>query len=161
MDIWRSNKWEAWIDPSVSLNRSGLRFRIDAGVHPEVRRSCLEFGKWLRKEYRFPVRVPVYVRNVERLKCRDGDWAYGTFFWTNSFSQEPYIRIAAGDYLKLLQDWGRECALTAILKTITHEITHYYQWLNRVSLTDVSREKQASAYSRRILNLYATTHDEP
>jgi hypothetical protein len=40
--------------------REGLRIRCDKEVHPEVRRACLEFAKWLRNEFEFPIRVVVY-----------------------------------------------------------------------------------------------------
>jgi hypothetical protein len=42
--------------------RKGLRIRTEAGVHPEVKRACLEFAKWLRTEYNFPIRVVVYLK---------------------------------------------------------------------------------------------------
>lgn len=138
-----------------------LRVRIDPDVHPEVRRSCLEFARWLRREYYFPVRVPIYVRNIDRLKCRDGDWAYGTFFGPDDLTQEPYIRIAVGGYEDLEQAWGQESALTAILKTISHELTHYFQWVNQLDLTDIGRERQATIYSRFILDEYAEIRERP
>ncbi len=59
--------------------RGGIRLRFDPGVDPEVRRALMQFVRWLQTQYAFPVRVPVYVRAAERLLCRDGDLACGTF----------------------------------------------------------------------------------
>ena len=46
MNIWRSQKWRAFYDQHP--HRTGLRVRYEKGVHPEVRRACMEFCDWLR-----------------------------------------------------------------------------------------------------------------
>jgi hypothetical protein len=46
----------------INTPRTGLRIRSLKGVEPEVRRACLEFGKWLRDNYEFPTRVVVYLK---------------------------------------------------------------------------------------------------
>ncbi len=157
MNIWTEERWKENIDQNIPKHRTGLRFRFDATTHPEVRRACLEYGKWLRKNYVFPVRVPVYVRDVARLKCLDGDWAYSTFFCPDDYKQEPYIRVAAGDYRSLLQRWGKDEALAAYLLDITRSLTFYFQWINGACLTDTGKSRQATVYSRRILGEYART----
>jgi hypothetical protein len=141
--------------------RSGLRFVIDKGVDPEVRRACKEFGAWLRKEYFFPIRIPVYVKANERIKAKDGDMVTGTFFEPYNRGHEPYIRIAAGDYKDLLLELGKDSALAAILSSIVHELTHYFQWINDIKLTEIGIERQASAYSSFLLDEYAETREHP
>lgn len=79
--------------------RGGIRLRFDPAVDPEVRRALMQFVRWLQTQYAFPVRLPVYVRAAERLLCRDGDLACGTFLGPSDPEQEPYIRLAVGDYL--------------------------------------------------------------
>ena len=79
----------------------------------------------------------------------DGDLVYGTF-WSmeDDYTVEPYIRVAAGDYLDLCEKWGKDSALTAILLTIGHELTHYFQWINALELTPIGMERQATKYSK-------------
>ena len=72
-------------------------------LHTTTARStpckCKKFTKWMRSEYFFPIRVPIYFKNKVKLKCLDGDLAYGTCFLPDSYKDEPYIRIAVGMWL--------------------------------------------------------------
>lgn len=89
-------------------HRTSLRIRFDKDIDSEVRRSCKEFVSFLRKEYFFPLRVVVYVKNVKKLIAIDGDKVYGTFWSMNDdYSVEPHIRVAAGDYNDLCNKWGK------------------------------------------------------
>ena len=87
---------------------------------------------------------------------------YGTFwFIEDDFKQQPYIRIAAGDYYDMCNKWNKDRALTAILLTIAHELTHYFQWINTIKLTPIGQERQATSYARYILDDYSETRDRP
>ena len=68
---------------------------------------------------------------------------------------------AGADYADLADLHGRDNALAAILSSLAHELTHYYQWINVLPLTDRGRERQASIYARRILDEYAETREHP
>ena len=84
-------------------------------------------------------------------------------FWSmeDDYTVEPYIRVAAGDYLDLCEKWGKDSALTAILLTIGHELTHYFQWINALELTLMGMERQATKYARYVLDDYAETREHP
>ena len=152
MHIWTIEKWR---DRYKNQNiRDGLRLRCDQDVDAEVKRVCIEFCKWLRSEYYFPIRVPIYLKSSYRIKAHDGEYVFGTFFEPNDKMVEPYIRIATGDYKMLSEKWGEVNALNAILKCIAHELTHYFQWINELKLTDMGAERQANQYSRFILDEY-------
>jgi len=159
MNVWLSQKWRAFYDKHP--HRTGLRVRFEKGVDPEVRRACMEFCDWLRSEYEFPMRVVVYVKACEQVRCMDGDLAYGTCFLPFDRLQEPYVRIATGDYQKRVDEWGKDSILTANLKCIAHELTHYFQWLNDVELTPVGEERSASYWAQEILYDYAETREHP
>ena len=161
MNIWTAELWRKKTDVPWGDVRSGLRFRFDKNIHEEVRAACLDFGKWLRSEYRFPMRVPVYVKSTVRLKCMDGDLACGTFFGPFDHTLEPYIRLAAGDYPVLREKLGRDRALDEILTSLAHELTHYFQWLNQIRLTETGEERQAKRYSQMIMGRYAEAGREP
>ena len=160
--IWTIEDWEQNINLERTGHRTGLRLRFDKNIHPEVRRACKEFAKFLRKEYFFPIRINVYIKATERIKAMDGDIVYGTFWRIDDdYTVEPHARVAAGDYLKLCDKWGKDSALTAILVTIAHELTHYFQWINNIQLTPIGIERQATNYSNYILEEYAETREHP
>lgn len=160
MHIWTLEDWKSNLQPDAH-RRTGLRFRYDKTVHPEVKRACSQFASWLRTEYYFPLRVVVYVKGTKKLKTKDGDFAVGTFFEPFSYSDEPYIRIAAGDYEDLFAKSGKDNALASILSTLAHELTHYYQWINNIQLTTIGLERQATMYAHYIIDEYASTRDHP
>lgn len=160
MHIWTLYDWEKYLEDE-ELRRTGIRFRYEKSVHPEVKRACTEFSKWLRSEYYFPLRVVVYVKGTETIYTKDGDKVVGSFFEPCQYSDEPYVRLATGDYTKLLMKWGKDNALATILASLVHELTHYYQWINGLSLTPVGRERQATRYASYILNEYAQTREHP
>lgn len=106
--------------------------------------------------------VVAYIKNKKKIRAMDGDLVYGTF-WSmeDDYTVEPYIRVAAGDYLDLCDRWGKDSALTAILLTIGHELTHYFQWINALELTPIGMERQATKYARYVLDDYAETREHP
>lgn len=159
MNIWVINKWRKFY--GETCERSGLRVIYDADVDPNVKRACKEFFVWLRAQYAFPKRVRIYVKSSIRIKSIHGDMVCGTFFRPYDRNIEPHIRIATGDYQKLVEDEGVDNALAEILWTIAHELTHYFQWLNDLPLTLIGEERQATNYANRILQEYATTRDHP
>lgn len=160
--IWTLENWEKNINLMREGHRTGLRLRFDQGIDPEVRRACKEYAAFLRKEFFFPLRVVVYIKNKYKIIAMDGDKVYGTFWrMDDDYTVEPYCRIAAGDYEDLCVKWGKDEALTAILLTIGHELTHYFQWINSLQLTAIGMERQATKYARYVLDDYAETRDHP
>lgn len=160
--IWTIENWMKNIDLEKAGHRTGLRLRFDKGVDPEVRRACKEFAAFLRKEYFFPIRIVVYIKNSYRIMAMDGDKVFGTFWSMDDFSVEPYARIAVGDYVDLVKRIGEDRALTSILLTIAHELTHYFQWINCIELTPIGKERQATNYSKYVvLDEYAETREHP
>lgn len=159
MHIWTLDKWKKYYyDGNV---RRGMRLKFDVGVDEEVKRSSKAFCQWLRTRYYFPIRVPIYIKNSLRLKTIENNLAYGTFFEPENHYMEPYIRVSAGDYDELLKDYGKDNALAAILLTIAHELTHYFQWINDIHLTEIGMERQATAYAQYILEEYKETREHP
>lgn len=104
----------------------------------------------------------ILAANLKYVKVIDGDKVYGTF-WSmyDDYNIEPHIRVAAGDYMDLCHKWRKDSALTAILSTIAHEFTHYFQWINALKLTPIGQERQATNYARYILDEYAETREHP
>lgn len=157
--LWMLNKWKEYIAPDT---RKGLRMRFDANVDPEVRRAYKEFAKFLRREYYFPIRVTIYVKSTYRINAMDGEEVCGTFWYVeDDRTIEPHIRLAAGDYFDLCQADGDVSALTSLLLSMAHELTHYFQWINGIISSTIGLERQANNYAHRIIHEYAETRERP
>lgn len=161
MHIWTITKWQKRIDVHDSALRKGLYTRYDKDVDPEVKRACKEFCVWLRKNYYFPRRVVIHFKRHEFITAMDGDLVSATFFGPFDMTEEPDIYIATGDYLDRLERRGKDFALTAILASIAHELTHYFQWINGLNLTKRGEERQARAYVDFLIDEYRETHPHP
>lgn len=160
MHIWTINKWEKNLK-DINGRRTGLRLIIDKNVDNDISTACKSFTKWLRREYSFPLRVPVYIKGTRYVKTMDGDLVVGSFFEPDDFSVEPYIRLATGDYAELLDSEGKDNAIASILLSLAHELTHYFQWINGLELTPIGRERQATLYSHYIIDEYSETCEHP
>ncbi|MCY9140812.1 hypothetical protein [Peribacillus frigoritolerans] len=138
--------------------RTGLRLRCEAGVHPEVRRVCIQFCKWLRTQMEFPIRVVIYLKKDYQIKNRTiKQMVTATFFAPYDKNVEPFIRIATGDYSELIEERGTKDALYAMLDSISHEIIHYQQWLENRELNEAEAEekgyKLVDSYAETIISI--------
>ncbi len=158
MNLWEIQEWKE-IYGNLPL-RKGLRLRCEKDVAPEVKRACKEFCKWLRSNYYFPIRVPIYLKANSTIIARDGEEVSAVFFGPYDHFQEPYIKIATGDYPELLEE-GKDNALAAYLCSIIHELTHYYQWINGKDMSGEEIEEQIDIYTEEILANYAETREHP
>ena len=161
--LWAFCNWSQYLHGEY---RCGVRLRFDQGVDPEVRRACKQFLNWLREWYEFPVRVPIYFKNQKVVYTRSGEPSSAIFSGPYELDVEPYIRIAVGDYPDLLVARGQDDALAAILGSICHELTHYFQWIKLHDLwcsgdADKKMERQALYYADVILDDYACYVDHP
>ena len=136
--------------------RSGLRIRGARG-NPEVRGALIRYAKWLRKNYEFPMRCPVYLFPSPTIITQDGEHASASFFGPYDRSVEPFIRIATGDYPDLLRIDGRDDALAAFIHSLSHEVVHYFQWCETGNATERGVDRKAS----KMLDRYALTTDHP
>lgn len=100
------------------------------------------------------MRVMVYVKNQEQICAHDGERVYETFFAPYDHSLEPYVRIAVGDYISLVEKRGEMNAAYALLECLAHELTHYYQWLAEWEMNNVLEEKQARYCARQVVRRY-------
>lgn len=138
-----------------TVARDGLRIRIHPQVHPFLRREVHTFVRWLRANYPFPIRVNVYIPNTKKIRANDGDLCYGRCFVPYDPDDSITIDVAGGyDYdgdFRALQNytWGT-------IFMLAHELGHYYQYLNRVSLTPRGIEWQATYYAHRVQEAYMT-----
>lgn len=122
-----------------------------------MRAAFIRFARWLRQKYEFPIRVPVYLFPSEQIVTMDGHRVSASFFAPNDRYEEPFIRIATGDYWQLKRERGRDGALAAFLHSFAHELVHYQQWV----ATGATSERGVVLRARRIVERYATSTDHP
>lgn len=74
--LWTSNNWNEYISEK---SRPGIRLKFDKNVDPEVKRACKQYVNWLRTQYYFPIRVPIYLKSsCEIISCA-GEKASASF----------------------------------------------------------------------------------
>jgi hypothetical protein len=112
----------------MKTRRTGLYIRGRRG-EPEVRVALIKFARWLRSEYEFPIRVPVYLSPNKFIRTMHSDDVSASFFAPWDCNAEPYIRIATGYYKQLKEDHVRDNALSSFIISLSHEIVHYRQWV--------------------------------
>lgn len=156
--LWECKDWNIFV---VDNCRKGVRLRFDKTVDKEVRRACKEYVRWLRTKYDFPMRVPIYFKASKYVTMSTGEKISAIFFGPYDKSLEPYIKISVGDYQDLLEEVGKDNALAAILHSITHELSHYYQWIKEYDFDTEKRERQAQYYATEILCDYAEIKKHP
>lgn len=91
------------------------------------------------------------------------------FFGPFDINNEPFIRVAVGDYYDLLNKSDKDDALAVILVSITHELTHYFQWIKHHDewcyaddILNNYYERQALYYANVIVySDYANIVDHP
>lgn len=86
-----------------------------------------------------------------RPRWRAGVW---DIFAPYDHSLEPYVRIAVGDYISLVEKRGEMNAAYTLLECLAHELTHYYQWLAEWEMNNVLEEKQARYCARQVVRRY-------
>ncbi|MBT2733503.1 DUF2750 domain-containing protein [Bacillus sp. ISL-7] len=139
----------------IQYPRSGLRVKCEQGVNPNIRQSCLDFAKWLRLYMEFPIRVVVYIKKAVQIKTKDRlEMVSATFLGPYSKDEEPYIRMATGDFEELVSNRGEENAIFAILNSMAHEIIHYQQWLKNPDLDEEIAETEAELEGTRLVEEY-------
>jgi hypothetical protein len=130
--------------------RQGIRIRGHRG-DPQVRAALVRYARWLRRQFEFPIYVPVYLLPGEVVRTMHGEERSASIFLPWSCKQEPYIRVATGDYSKLKRMRGRDNAIAAFLVSLSHEVLHYRQWVE----TGNSSERGVVTNASRLVKRYA------
>jgi hypothetical protein len=129
--------------------KSGLFFRFDPFVQPQVKQCILSFGKWLRKNTEFPKKMIVYIKNNTVLQSTSGA-SQGIFYAPYDKNRYPHIKIAVGDFEQEVSRYGSASVLKSNLNTIAHEIVHYQQWIQNTPF----KEREAISKGENLLNQF-------
>lgn len=160
--LWTCKDWSQYIDFEC---RSGLRLRFEKGIEPKIRQACMDFAKWLRKEYEFPIRVVIYFQNKEILTMPVPTWSAPAGLRCSAYfvpyvdkKDGAYICVAAGDWESYLHECDDDIdgALTGYFTAMTHELTCYFQWIKNLDNPENEQklEQQAEYYAEAIVYDY-------
>ena len=144
-DIWFCEKWKK--NNSHVSSYGSIKLRFDKDVNTELKKMVSDYCSWLKAFFTFPVNVMIYIKTSKKIRAKKGGWTLGTFDWYGEFPccKRPYICIAVGTYYDSSE---KEEAAQTILKTISHELTHYFQWINDIVLSPNGLEKQATYWAK-------------
>ena len=128
--------------------REGLRIIGQRG-NPTVRGALVRYARWLRQNYEFPIRVPEYLLREERFDTIEGVTAVSSFVAPFDRKVEPFIRIGTGDYAALRRQRGRDNALASFIVSLSHEVIHYWQWIETGETSEAGVARRAVAMLRQ------------
>jgi len=130
---------------------------VGARGQPCVRRALIRFARWLRANYSFPIRVPVYLSPMRRLRTSEGEEAVSSFFAPYRRDVEPHIRLATGDYAEMREFRKRDDCLASYIVSLSRQVVLYQHWLKRGRI----RRRGVKREATRRLRLYERTTDHP
>ncbi|SFH63139.1 hypothetical protein [Planctomicrobium piriforme] len=145
-----------YAEPYTHNRRGGIHIRGARGPR-EVREAYKRYARWLRQRYPFPIFVPVYLSPHETITTIHGEICSASFFYWLDPTLQPHIRVATGDYSQLRKERGRDNALAEMLHSLSHELVHYWQWLERGDTT----ERGVVVRAWGMVNRYAQDVDHP
>lgn len=147
------NLWQRFArNRKDAATSQGISLRFEKGIDPGFRKLCIQFVGWLRKNYSFPVHVNIYIKDREKIRLLGGQMAYGGFRYFEN--RPPYIRIPARVEPHLREEYEDTEIYCAILSSLAHELTHYYQWVADLEQTDAVSERQANFFRYRIVEQF-------
>ena len=114
-----------------------------------VRRCLLRYGVWLRRNYAFPIQVSVYLLPGASFTTSDGEQAEASFFAPDSPREEPFIRLATGDYAELQKKLGRDNALACYIGALSRQLIHYQVWLQTGNFATAAELRKGNLMLRR------------
>ena len=161
-------KYNMWIDKEfktvyMQSPVKGLRLHFQKGVNADLRKECVNFCKWLRKNFWFPIRVNLYILECENFYSNKDSVKtdIAVFYYQKTWDEKertekvfPRVCIATGKYGKQLKRHGYKKTIRNYLVFIAHELTHYYQWFfyEFAKRTNRSIEYEATRWAHWLVN---------
>lgn len=146
------NLWQQFEKSNCKQSNQGISFHYEKGIDRELREFYLNFVKWLRSKYVFPVHITVYVLSREKVRLQNGSLQYGSFRWYPKRS--PRIKVPSKVEAALLEECSLAEVYVMILASLVHELSHYYQWVSALEQTNAVSERQANYYRFRIIEQF-------
>lgn len=148
MGLWNRHKTEKYPNNKTG----GLSLFFEKGIEADLRREYIHLVRWLRKRYVFPVHINIYILNQEKVKLLSGVLSYGSFRWFPK--RNPRIKIPSLINYDSYDNCTKGEIYDNVLSSLIHELTHYYQWIEKLEQDDYASENQADYYRYKILDKY-------
>lgn len=143
---------DIWISESPGNN--GIRLCFSKGFEPELKSEICAFVRWIRRKYRFPVRLKMYVKfEPYVVSYLSEEKVSATIFLPDDKTDSPFAQISVGNYVGRAEN-DRFNAVCDILYDIASMITHYFQWLNDETNSGELSSRQAHQKARRVVYKY-------
>ena len=143
-----------------SAKASGIRIKFydrENNFDKNTMQEIKNYISFLRNHFYFPVRLNVLFCNSAAFTHHlDKHKYFGAFYNMEDEKRFIYPRISVAAKV------NEKNSLEDVLFTLTHEITHYYQWYfsEEDKRSSRSLEIEANRWSGYILNLYFNSHSD-
>jgi hypothetical protein len=127
-----------------------LSFRYIDNVNPYLKAEMLNFGKWLRKSYDFPVPLEIRLVNQKILIDFDGTEC-ALRWWQNSGGTESVKgEIAVGRFVQNFMNEGPNVAFPTVIAAICRVVRYYYQAINDLPIN----EGEATEWGDKVMSAF-------
>ena len=121
-----------------------LKVSISPSVKKMIKKEIKLYLIWLRKNYNFPLDLKILISPDEFIVTMiSREKVSATFFAPFDKKETGIIKVATGDFDELLKEKGKTRALNMTLNSISHELQHYYQWVEDLEFDEEEAEEGA------------------
>ncbi|MDU3373988.1 hypothetical protein ACLI5Y_13855 [Enterococcus innesii] len=119
---------------------------IEIKFKPSVNKYLLKviypYIDWLSENYSFPKKITIDITGSRFVyNSVTAQKATATFFGPYDFSElNAYIKISTGNFFDDCKKFGKKEAEKILLESISHEIQHYYQWIDQIPFDEGDAE---------------------
>ena len=110
---------------AYTARATGIRVRYASKIDALVIDNINALISFLRKRYFFPVRCNLYFTDHERYHSQEDGHAYYGIFRDN---EKAYPNRSIYPEIFVAAKLNQHSTVEAIMLTLLHELTHYYQW---------------------------------
>lgn len=73
--LWICNEWARYIPVNCS---TGIRISFEKNISIDLKNECIRFISWIKNEYKFPIKVYIYLKNQETFNWKNGTETHGS-----------------------------------------------------------------------------------
>lgn len=122
-----------------------IKLSVRPTVNKLIAKKITNYIDWLSKNYDFPLPVDINITGAKFVyNSITVEKVLGTFYAPFDKEERSRIKISTGDFAQLMKLYGKEDAIFYILETISHEIQHYYQWVDDLDFDEEDAEYGAT-----------------
>lgn len=122
-----------------------IKLSVRPTVNNLIAKKITNYIDWLSKNYDFPLPLDINITEAKFVyNSITVEKVFGTFYAPFDKEERSRIKISTGDFAQLMKLHGKEDAIFYILETISHEVQHYYQWVDDLDFDEEDAEYGAT-----------------